>query len=83
MMNGLKAELSYDGMYGSQNSFYGGGFISPYTFTIVNDPLYTSGLGAGLIEQGAGNSWRAATTFHPIPGITTPKLNWHMSNLIL
>ncbi len=63
----FKAELSYDGMYGQQSSFYGGGFISPYTFTIVNDPLYTSGLGAGLIEQGAGNSWRAATTFRPIP----------------
>ncbi len=59
----FNAEVSYDGMFGPNNSYYQGGFVSPYSYTIVNDPLYTSGLGAGMIEQGAGNSWRAATTF--------------------
>lgn len=71
----LNAEISYDTMFSNQqNSFYGGGFISPYTFTIVNDPLYTSGLGAGMIEQGAGNSYRAALTFKPIPNDSKTKI---------
>lgn len=71
----LNAELSYDGMFGgANNSFYGGGFISPYTFTVVTDPLYTSGLGAGMIEQGAGNSYRAALTFKPIPNDSKTKI---------
>lgn len=70
----LNAEISYDNMFGPQNSFYGGGFISPYTFTVVNDPLYTSGLGAGMIEQGAGNSFRGALTFKPIPGDSKTKI---------
>lgn len=59
----FNVELSYDGMFGPDNSFYQGGFVSPYTYTIVNDPLYTSGLGAGMIEQGAGNSWRIGNTY--------------------
>lgn len=62
----LQTELSFDGMYGPDNAFYQGGFVSPYTYGIVNDPLYTSGLAGGLIEQGAGNSWRVATTFKPL-----------------
>lgn len=70
----FNAELSYDTMFGPQNSFYGGAFISPYTFTIVNDPLYTSGLAGGLIEMGAGNSYRAAVTFKPIPGDSKSKI---------
>lgn len=70
----LNAEISYDTMFGPQNSFYNGGFISPYTFTIVNDPLYTSGLGAGMIEQGAGNSYRGALIFKPIPGDSRTKI---------
>lgn len=70
----LNAELSYNTMFGPQGSFYNGGFISPYTFTIVNDPLYTSGLGAGMIEQGAGNAYRAAVTFLPIPWDSKSKI---------
>ena len=69
-------DASYDTMFGPKNSFYGGGFISPYTFTIVNDPLYTSGLAAGLIEQGAGNAYRIGTIFKPIPGNSRSKIEF-------
>lgn len=62
----FETALSYDGMYGPTNAFYQGGFVSPYTYGIVNDPLYTSGLAGGLIEQGAGNSYKISTTFKPI-----------------
>ena len=62
----FETALSYDGMYGPQNSFYQGGFVSPYTYGIVNDPLYTSSLAGGLIEQGAGNSYKISTTFKPL-----------------
>lgn len=62
----FEGALSYDGMYGPQSAFYNGGFVSPYTFGVVNDPLYTSGLAGGLIEQGAGNSYKISTTFRPI-----------------
>lgn len=61
----FETALSYDGMYGPQSSFYKGGFVSPYTYGVVNDPLYTSGLAGGLIEQGAGNSYKISTTFRP------------------
>ncbi|MDD3265748.1 MAG: hypothetical protein PHC75_01030 [Burkholderiales bacterium] len=70
----LNAEISYDSMFGPNNSFYGGGFVSPYSFTVVNDPLYTSGLGAGMIEQGGGNSYRGALTFKPFPSDSKSKI---------
>lgn len=67
-------EASYDTTFGPKSGFYGGDFISPYSFTIVNDPLYTSGLAAGLIEMGAGNSYRIGTIFRPIPGNSRSKI---------
>lgn len=36
--------------------------------------MYTSGLAAGLIEQGAGNSYRIGTVFKPIPGNSRSKI---------
>jgi hypothetical protein len=62
----FETALSYDGMYGPENAFYQGAFVSPYTYGIVNDPLYTSSLAGGLIEQGAGNSYKISTTFRPL-----------------
>ena len=52
--------LSYDGVFGS-GSFGDGGFVSPYTYQMLADPLYTTSQIEGMITTASsGNSYKIA-----------------------
>jgi hypothetical protein len=45
-------------VWGPSGSFKNGGMISPYTFNIANDPLYTTSFFSGMIEKGGGSAYK-------------------------
>ncbi len=45
-------------LWGPSGSFENGGMVSPYTFNIANDPLYTTSFFAGMVEKGGGNAYK-------------------------
>jgi hypothetical protein len=62
---GAKMELGYDiylfqlawnQVFGDSNSFGGGGLVSPHTYSLATDPLYTTSILHGLIEAGSAGS---------------------------
>jgi len=64
---GLKLGLAIphgylDANYNKISQFAGavgnGAFFSPYTVVYASDPLYTSDMHRGLVEQGPGHAWR-------------------------
>ena len=68
---GAKMELNYDiylfqlawnQAFGDANSFGGGGLVSPHTYSLATDPLYTTSILHGLIEAGgAGNAYKISS----------------------
>ncbi|MFN8769930.1 MAG: hypothetical protein ACK5WP_03580 [Neisseriaceae bacterium] len=57
--------VSYNNIFGPDNSFLNGGMLTPYTYGLETDPLYTTPALTSLAELGSGsaytirNSWRA------------------------
>ncbi len=49
--------IAYNQVFGNQNSFLGGGIITPYTYSYEFDPLYTTVASSSLAELGAGNAY--------------------------
>ena len=46
---------------GGSGSYGQGGFVSPYTYQAVSDPLYTTSWLAGMVEEGSsGNAYKLA-----------------------
>ena len=46
---------------GGSGSYGQGGFVSPYTYQAVSDPLYTTSWLAGMVEKGSsGNAYKLA-----------------------
>jgi hypothetical protein len=41
-----------------------GALISPYTTNYATDPLYTTSMIRGLVEQGPGHAWKAKATYN-------------------
>ncbi len=64
--------LGFNSVFG--NGSYGqGGFVSPYTYQLLSDPLYTDGQVAGMIEKSSGgNAYKIA-----------PSLNLLDKNLVI
>jgi hypothetical protein len=42
----------------------GGAIISPYTAAYATDPLYTTSMIRGLVEQGPGHAWKAKAAYN-------------------
>jgi hypothetical protein len=55
--------VSYNNVFGNPNGYEGGGLVSPYTYQLATDPLYTTGILAGLVEKSAGSAVKIAPTF--------------------
>ncbi len=56
--NNIGITLAYNNIWGLNNSFLGGNIISPYTFSVGTDPLFTTSWIGGLIEKSAGYSYK-------------------------
>jgi len=55
---------SYNTVFGNNTAYEGGGLVSPYTYQLATDPLYTTSTVAGLVEKSAGSAVKLAPTFN-------------------
>ena len=57
----FQLQLSYNNIWGGQSNAYGGGgIVSPYTYQLATDPLYTTGWLIGMVERSAGSAYKIA-----------------------
>ena len=65
-------QLGYDNVWGPSGAYENGGLVSPYTYQMATDPLYTSGWMQGLVEKSAGQAYKIA-----------PSLSLLVNNLVI
>jgi hypothetical protein len=58
----LELKLGYNNIWGPNDSFEGGNIVSPYTYSLATDPLYTTSWMLGLIDKSAGQAYKIAPT---------------------
>ena len=52
-------DVAYNKINPENGAIGGGAIISPYTDAYATDPLYTTSMIRGLVEQGPGHAWKA------------------------
>lgn len=57
-------QLGYNNIWGGENAYGGGTIVSPYTYQLATDPLYTTGWLLGMVERSAGSAYKIATTLN-------------------
>jgi hypothetical protein len=75
---GLQLGMNYDmfalqGSYnniwgGGGNTYRGGGIVSPDTFGLATDPLYTTGWLIGMVELAGGSAYKVAPSLNLLDG---------------
>jgi len=58
MYNWFSMAIAANTLWGTNDSFKDGGIVSPYTYQIANDPLYTTSFLSGMVEKGGGNAYK-------------------------
>ncbi len=58
-----KFEVGYNKIAQEAGAVGNGALISPYTAAYATDPLYTTSMIRGLVEQGPGHAWKAKLTY--------------------
>jgi hypothetical protein len=58
-----KFDVAYNKLDSDRNAVGAGAIISPYTNTYATDPLYTTSMLRGLVEQGPGHAWKAKAQY--------------------
>lgn len=70
---GVQAGFNYDWfgltlaantVFGPSNSYLNGGIISPYTYQMATDPLYTTSYMMGMVEKSGGNAFKITPSFN-------------------
>lgn len=56
-------DLAYNKLSSQAGAVGYGSIISPYTNTYAADPLHTTSMLRGLVEQGPGNAWKAKASY--------------------
>ncbi len=56
-------EVGYNKIAQEAGAVGNGALISPYTAAYATDPLYTTSMIRGLVEQGPGHAWKAKLTY--------------------
>lgn len=49
--------FAYNNVFGAQNSYLGGGIVTPYTYGLETDPLYTTPALNSIAELGSGSAY--------------------------
>lgn len=57
-------DVLYNKMSQENGAVGDGALISPYTTTYATDPLYTTSMLRGLVEQGPGHAWKAKAAYN-------------------
>jgi hypothetical protein len=59
-----KIDFSYNKLDNEKGAVGGGALISPYTANYATDPLYTTSMIRGLVEEGPGHAWKARAQYN-------------------
>ncbi|WP_426700792.1 hypothetical protein ACPPVV_15645 [Rhodanobacter sp. Col0626] len=59
-----RLEVAYNKIAQQDGAIGSGALISPYTVTYAADPLYTTSMLRGLVEQGPGHAWKAKVAYN-------------------
>jgi hypothetical protein len=59
-----KIDFSYNKLDNEKGAVGGGALISPYTVNYATDPLYTTSMIRGLVEEGPGHAWKARAQYN-------------------
>lgn len=59
-----KFEVAYNKIDQQAGAVGDGALISPYTAAYATDPLYTTSMIRGLVEQGPGHAWKTKLTYN-------------------
>lgn len=78
--------LGYNSIWGlQQNNIYdGGNIVSPYTYQLGTDPLYTTSWAVGMVEKSGGNAYKIAPTFTFLDGNLSfsPSYAYYSTNVV-
>jgi hypothetical protein len=61
-------DIGYNKVAEQKGAVGDGALISPYTAGYATDPLYTTSMIRGLVEQGPGHAWRAKLSYSFLQG---------------
>lgn len=53
-------QASYNNIWGPSSAYGSGQIVSPYTYQLATDPLYTTGWILGMVERSAGSAYKIA-----------------------
>lgn len=56
--------VAYNNVFGNSNSYMNGAMITPYTYGLETDPLYTTPALSSLAELGSGSAYLIKDTMH-------------------
>ncbi len=81
----FELQLAYNNIWGPSNSYDTGNLISPYTYQMGSDPLYTTGWRDGMIEKSAGQAYKIAPEFNLLEHnlIITPSYQYYATTGVL
>lgn len=57
-------QLGYNNIWGGDGAYGGGNIVSPYTYQLATDPLYTTGWMVGMVERSAGQAYKIAPSLN-------------------
>ena len=60
--------VAYNNIFGTSGSMMNGGIITPYTYGLETDPLYTTPALSSLAELGSGSAYLIKDTMHFLDG---------------
>ncbi len=64
----FSVQAAYNNIWGGEDSYMGGGIVSPATYGIQTDPLYTQGWMMGMVELSGGSAYKIAPTLNLLDG---------------
>jgi hypothetical protein len=59
-----RIDVAYNKLANQSGAVGEGAIISPYTTNYATDPLYTTSMIRGLVEQGPGHAWKARAQYY-------------------
>ncbi len=77
-------QLGYNNIWGPCNAYECGGLVSPYTYQVASDPLYTTGWMQGMVEKSSGQAYKIAPSLSLLNGnlIISPSYQYYLTSII-
>ncbi|MCE3269358.1 MAG: hypothetical protein K0R49_1610 [Burkholderiales bacterium] len=77
-------QLGYNNIWGNADGYEAGGIVSPYTYQLATDPLYTTGWIQGMVERSSGQAYKIAPSLSLLDNNLTiaPAYQYYATTLI-